>query len=276
MLIKLFKYEWKFFWKVPATINLALVIITLLGITSLISPLWTLDYDIIGALMATSLLFYYLSIFAGSIAVSVYIAIRFYKNVYTDEGYLTNTLPVTPRQIILSKLFVGVLWTAITGLVIMFSVLILVAVGLYSYGDNSIIEIIRELMLAWNDMAEIFREIGFRPFSFTFLCVIYSIISTFFSILMLYSAISLGQMFSRHKVAGAIIWYFVEYMVVQFGSSILMTIIGFSVVNRLDYYDSISSIFDPIMIGSIFLYLLGGFGLYCITEYMLKKKLNLD
>ncbi len=276
MLIKLFKYEWKFFWKVPATINLALIIITILGITSLISPLWTLDYDIIGALMATSLVFYYLAIFAGSIAVSAYIAIRFYKNVYTDEGYLTNTLPVTPRQIILSKLFVGVLWTAITGFVIICSILILIAVGSYSYGDNSIMEIIYELMMAWNDVAELFREIGFRPFSFTFLCIIYSTVSIFFSILMLYSAISLGQMFSRHKVAGAIIWYFVEHMVVQFGSSILMTIMGFFIVNRLDYYDSLSSFFDPILILCILLYLLGGFGLYCITEYMLKKKLNLD
>lgn len=36
---------------------------------------------------------------------------RFYKNLLGDEGYLMFTLPATPAQQILSKLFVGLSWT---------------------------------------------------------------------------------------------------------------------------------------------------------------------
>ena len=38
----------------------------------------------------------------------VFIAYRFYKSVFTEQGYLTNTLPVPQQQIIVAKGRVGV------------------------------------------------------------------------------------------------------------------------------------------------------------------------
>lgn len=273
MLKKLFKYEWKFFWKVPATINLALAIITLLGVTFIISPLWELDSDFIDILMATSMMFYYLSIFAGSIAVSVYIAIRFYRSSYTDEGYLTHTLPVTPRQIILSKLFVSVIWSFITGGVIVISVGVLIATFIFA---SSNLNIFYEIGEVWEEFLSLFGELGFDFYFSAFLVFLLSVAGSFFNILMLFSAISLGQMFSRHRIAGAVVWYIAEYTIVQFGSSILMSITTLSLFNSMDRFDSVSFVTTPLLCGSLVLTLAGSVVLYFITEYMMKKRLNLD
>lgn len=43
---------------------------------------------------------------------------RFYRNLFTDEGYLTLTLPVTANQIVLSKTLAGALWLLIDFLVV--------------------------------------------------------------------------------------------------------------------------------------------------------------
>lgn len=273
MLKKLFKYEWKFFWKVPATINLALAIITLLGVTFIISPLWDLESELISILMSTSLMFYYLSIFACSIAVTVYIAIRFYRSAYTDEGYLTHTLPVTPRQIILSKLFVGTIWTFITGCVIIISVAVLIITFVFASTDFNLFYGIGEV---WEEFLSLFEELGFHFYLSAFLFLLLSVTGSFFNILMLYSAISLGQMFSRHRIAGAVVWYIAEYTIVQFGSSILMSITILGLFNSMDASDSPGSITSLLLGGSFLLTLAGDIILYYITEYMMKKKLNLD
>ena len=275
MLKKLFKYEWKYCWKVPATINLCLIIMTLVGIVSLISPFWTLDYAIIDVLMFTAISLYYLSIIAGSIAVSVYIAVRYYKNVYTDEGYLTNTLPVTPRQIILSKLFVSTIWSFITSIVITISVFLLIHCALISYEN---VNIFSEMANVWSEFVILCEdELGLSLTSFLVAILLSLIISPIFSILMMYSSIALGQLFTKHKIAGAVIWYIIQYMIIQTVTSLIMNVPLFFGLMEADYNNiSPMSIINPIMYGSILLTLAATVGLYFITEYMLKKKLNLD
>ena len=139
MLKKLFKYEWKFFWKIPTAISIFLAILTVIGVISLASPFWSLDITGINIMLGLSLFFYILAIAAGSIAVTVFIAIRYYKNVYTDEGYLTNTLPVTARQIVISKLSVGMIWSLIIGAVVSVSVFSLAYTALLCQEDVDII-----------------------------------------------------------------------------------------------------------------------------------------
>ena len=154
MLKKLFKYEWIFFWKVPTAINVFLVIVTIVGIISLASPFWELDVWGIDILLGLAIFFYIMAIVACSIAVTVYVAVRYYKNIYTDEGYLTNTLPVTARQIVLSKLFTSIIWTMLTGIVVSLSVLSLTYTALYSFSSNFWADFMQELP----DFLEIFRE----------------------------------------------------------------------------------------------------------------------
>ncbi len=274
MLKKLFKYEWKAFWKVPATINIFLLIITALGVISLLSPLWRLDSDIMGPLAVLALMFYYLAIFAGSIAVSVYIAIRFYKNVYTDEGYLTHTLPVTPRSIILSKLFVGTIWTFITAITIVVSVFAL----FMSVISIENINFFEEMKTVWSYFGYFIRHyLNMNVIVFIVFTVLYMILSTFFSIIMMYASVALGQLFTKHKVMGAIIWYIAIYALIQTISSLFINAPLFAQMAALPSINlDVGSYIKPIFVISAIFTLILSAVLFFITEYMMKKKLNLE
>lgn len=277
MLKKLLKYDWKFFWKVPTAINAFLGVITLVGIISLLTPIWELDSNLLEFLMVVMLMLYYIALIAGSLGVNAYIAVRYYKNLYTDEGYLTNTLPVTARQIVLSKVMIGTIWTIITGVVVILSILSLVFVAGLSYGD---INIFTEFFRSYTEYsAEIELALGMNLWSFLLFLILSLIIGSVFSIMMVYSSIALGQLFQKHKIAGAVIWYIVEYMIIQIGTSLAFNIPVLSIMSHdYDYYSTLSfwDVFGPLMLTFIIASLLLNVILFLITEYMLKKKLNLD
>ena len=56
---------------------------------------------------------------------SLLIYIRFYKHFFSDEGYLTFTLPVKRRTLFTSKVLNGVIWQALTVVVVIASVIIM-------------------------------------------------------------------------------------------------------------------------------------------------------
>lgn len=280
MLKKLFKYEWKFFWKIPTAISIFLAILTVIGVISLASPFWSLDITGINIMLGLSLFFYILAIAAGSIAVTVFIAIRYYKNVYTDEGYLTNTLPVTARQIVISKLSVGMIWSLIIGAVVSVSVFSLAYTALLCQED---VDIIYEFFHNLPELMSSFKEeMGISFPLFLVIALIHLLLSTAFSILKMYVAIALGQLFSRHKVAGAILWYIGEYVVFEIITSFIQKMPTysngmFSFFFGVGYgYSSLGDIVLPSMLTSIVFALVFGCGLYFLTEHMLKNRLNLD
>lgn len=51
--------------------------------------------------------------FASSIITLIFILMRYYKNFFTDEGYLTFTLPVTPHELLWTKLISGMIWLSL-------------------------------------------------------------------------------------------------------------------------------------------------------------------
>lgn len=98
MLGKLIKHEWRAVWKVPGFVNLFLLLYTFAGILSLHSSIWESDNKIIETLLILATFFYFISIIVISFIVMVYITVRFFKNIYTDEGYLMHTLPVSQED----------------------------------------------------------------------------------------------------------------------------------------------------------------------------------
>lgn len=278
MLGKLIKYDWKSFWKVPAIINLSLIIITIGGAVSLVSPLWKLESDLIASLMVASVMFYYFAIFAGSIAVSVYIAVRYYKNIYTDEGYLTHTLPVKPRDIILSKLLIGFIWNIITGLVICFSILFLLWIVLSSFGDDYTV-IMQDIQYVFRDLAYIFEmELGVNLPFLLFSLIIYMIVSTIFSILMIFSSIALGQMFPKHRVMGAVMWYIIEYLIIQFGTTLFINV-PVMLLSTASFYNNavnFGRFLHSLLYGSMAITIILSVIMFFISEIFMRKKLNLE
>ena len=132
MLTKLISHEWKDTFKVPA---LLLTITVLLSAASLVY-FSVADQASAGTdLNVRNFVLYiaYILILSGlSMILTIYFAIRFYKNLYTDEGYLMFTLPVSRSQLIWSKLIVSMAWGILSAVLaaLMWTMVLSVAGGL--------------------------------------------------------------------------------------------------------------------------------------------------
>ena len=124
MLGKLFKYDMRALSKVLLPVHGAVLAVGLLGVLAAFVG-YTLDdmalkstsvevtIGMMTAVMAAVMLFSLLAMIIAAGATLVVIIHRFYKNLFTDEGYLTLTLPASANQVVLAKLLAGLLWSLI-------------------------------------------------------------------------------------------------------------------------------------------------------------------
>jgi len=178
-----------------------------------------------------------------SISTLILIIRRFKGSVYDRQGYLTLTLPVSEHQIILSKLLGAFIWSLASSLVFILSIYII-------------------LVLTGANFLDIFSlEYLFKFYMDSlWLSVISFILSTVASILCIYLAISIGQLFNEYRTALAVL----AYIVIQ-------TILGFVGLNLridIDYNWMISFEIVKDLILSVAFYL--------GTYYILKNKVNLQ
>ena len=70
------------------------------------------------------IILYFIIVSAASFATSIVIVVRFYKNLFSGQGYLTRTLPVTSGQHLLAKTISGSIWVIVNFLATILSVVI--------------------------------------------------------------------------------------------------------------------------------------------------------
>lgn len=266
MLGKLFKYEWKTASKMLLLIH---------GVVILFAILSRVFLEVSGGLESDSLiaglLIFTMVMAIGSTAIfnTIYIANRFYKNVFTDQGYLTNTLPVTPVQIILSKGFVGILWIVIDFLFLCLSMIILFATSGFFSGFS---EFMQELGRALPDAS---HELSF------WLTIILLILTPVTLILQMYFSVAVGNIFSGHKILGAVGVFVGIYTIRQIITTLGMTLTGYKIFTEVN--DSsittqarILDTFDSTMILSLVIVLICIAAFWFGTKYIMTKKLNLQ
>lgn len=76
----------------------------------------------------------YYGLMAYTIATAIILLVQFYKNHFTDEGYLTFTLPVTTHQHLLSSFLSILIWAASTILTLFVCIIILTS-PMYASSD---------------------------------------------------------------------------------------------------------------------------------------------
>ena len=72
--------------------------------------------DLLTALCTIAFVFVICGISAFSFLYLILVVIRYYRNFFTDEGYLTFTLPVKRNQLLLSKFITSIIASATTGM----------------------------------------------------------------------------------------------------------------------------------------------------------------
>lgn len=204
MLRKLFKHE------IRATFAPVLIVCAVLlafgGITRLfyaMAPLTEDFYDIFYVIAMLMNSFQMLGFSAATMFVTVLIAYRFYNTVYGNEGYCTLMLPVPRDRIIISKMFVGIMWLVLCYGSFILSYVISSA-GVSS--DESTVDTVVDIY------ATLFNEIGLaleiNPTVYIIEFVILMIISIFGTVLPIFCAVSIGQLFKKHRIFGAVAAYF--------------------------------------------------------------------
>lgn len=131
MLKKLFRYDFKALCRVLVPLHLAAVGVGVLAslagfagysLSELSHAFGDAIDQLVTLLEGLAALFIGLSmllLFCATVTTFVVVIVRFYRNLFTDEGYLTLTLPVTAGQILTAKVLAGMLWMLIDAVVVL-------------------------------------------------------------------------------------------------------------------------------------------------------------
>jgi len=201
-------------------------------------------------------------------ATSIIVAVYFYRNLFSKHGYLSWTIPASASQHLASKTITGYAWVIINYLIIIGAVVFFFAIP----------------DIPWNEIAESFtEELGISFSTFWGTTFIIGIIGSFCTVMSFYIAIVLGQLFSNHRVLGAVIVYFVLTLVVQILASVVLFIgpdgLSLFIAESLtapDYAVSWGSQYLRLMWTTGIVSLVEGIVFYVITYYIMNKKLNLN
>lgn len=284
MLRKLLKHEWKSVNKVLLPVNLFIILITIVGCTVLNTDIFDTEESWPIALFL--LIFYVLSLMTFASITLIYIYVRFYKNLFTAEGYLMHTLPVTPIQLFHSKLIVGFSWSAFNCLLTLFSTAALGFSAIVTVAKEENIDDISRFFLDdpivnnRNQSFSFSEMFGYPPATFLILILLLLLTGCLVSILMGYLSILLGQLMEKHKLAASIGFFIVIYFFMQMVTSIAILLPNSNtLVNAMDndtsvYFTNIfyRNLFPASIISQIIL----SVAFYFASCLLVRRKVNLD
>ena len=209
----------------------------------------------------------YVCLFIATVAGSVLVAIRrFYKNLMSEEGYLMFTLPVKTRHLVLSKLFAAIVWSIVSALVCIVSIMILAFTP----------DAFRAIGYWWSEMVRAAYIQGFSMDFVLLLEVILAILAELVYLYMsIYAAISATNFVNRHRVWMGIGVYILINIVSQIINTLLTigqwTATQGSVVGVI-LADQVNGYIHGILLQSIIVSLILSAALFVGTNWVLKKK----
>ena len=263
---KLMKYELK------ATYKWYLIISGVLAILSIFAGLlassvitgaatYTADttYTIVGIIV--------LVIFAGYIGLTLtnYIIIirRFYNNIFGREGYLTWTLPTGSHTVLLVKVTSALIWSIFCFISLILSLLIFLGVIGLAQQQN-----------IFDLLGPLFEHIGS---SLIWQSLLFQVLATISGILMLYCAISLGQLFINNRIVMAFVFGFILWVVLSIIGRLFPSI-SISELSRTATMssDTLSDILVVNFIPAYIYEVVKIVAMYFTVHYVTKFKLNLQ
>ncbi len=280
MLKKCLKHEWKACWKNMALLNGAAIFMGALGGGGVF---FSRIHDLPDLLVILYMLAYAVILIAAAVMTQVLMIQRYYKNLFTDEGYLTNVLPVSATDHILSKMLVYGAWSILNGLSVLASFVFLLLPSAIQYFtgntlifDNEVMTFSDFLEYIWTQITcvadaafsliGITTHIGMALFS-----IVGFFASLFFGILLFYACISIGSLVSSHKILTAFLAYIGMTTVIQiFGGISIVRVFQSSTPSAVVTVSSVSSV------SSLVITVVLCAVLFLICRYILSRRLNLS
>ena len=186
---------------------------------------------------------------------------RFYKSRFTDEGYLTFTLPVTNHQLLLSSITNTTLNLLIVGVVTVVTVLLIFLLALSAVPDVAVWE---ELKQVWPEILAVLKQAAAEDAGLLALMAFSGVASFFCQIIQLMLAVTIGALIAKkHKLLAAVGVYYGINMAVSFLTSMVSI---YALNNNQPYvFMGIQGIVSAALVA-------GG---YFLMHYLTSRKLNL-
>lgn len=276
MLGKLVKHEWKSTYRMGCLMLFFTLMVTFLGWISFQSPMWRQlkEYDYVRSfgpldfLSIIVLLMYVFMLVGIAYAIQIYLGVHFYRTMYTDQGYLTHTLPVSKHEILCSKILVGGLWMLIVNAAVFLSCVVVLGslVGAFMSDEYTWSMFWKELSPSLRNYFTLFG----LSYSFYFVILILSaVVGPFVSVTILFGAITAGQLFARARVLMAILCYLGVCMVNGLVSSAVQSVLAFSSLGQ-------GALMDISTNSSLFVQLAAAVLLYFVSHQIITKRLNME
>jgi hypothetical protein len=262
MFAKLLKHEIKSTGGLLGILSLAALGVGVLGgfllRMTFDAPAMSESYEVISVVSAISLPFIFLSLFTYSIGSGIYLIVRFYKHKFTDQGYLTFTLPVRTWQIYFSSLINMLLWSLIIGVTAILAFILIFFIGVYDTASwNMMMEMPMDFTEVFESFGSTFGMLGVASFLVTFVS---GNVLTIFSV-------TLGCVVAKkHKVLASIGFYYAITMAISTITSFISTMLLL-----MSEGESFDAMFLPSVVVHFVMIIVGSW----LSIWLMKKKLNL-
>ena len=212
-----------------------------------------------------------LLVMAGVIAIAVctaaslfFVIYRFYKRYFTDEGYLTFTLPVNNHQILLSSITNCIFCELLTFVAAAAAAAIIGGMFLLSLNSTQTI-VWADVWVSWEEFWLLIADSFGKNVDQFALVGFSSIVGAFSELILLMVAVTIGALIARkHKILAAVGVYYGIGMVRSFVMSMLM-------LNATTSEDVNALLASPGVMG-LTLSVCG----YFLMHWRISKKLNLN
>ena len=272
MFAKLLKREWKASCRLLSIMSLAALGVAVLEAVVFRMLITGAEPDrsgMVSGTMVQMMLFLSLAIVAYVIGVQIFLIVRFYKNKFTDEGYLTFTLPVSCQQIFLSSMLNMAIWTVISGAVTALCIAVIIGGGTFGLVDERIWD------FAWKGIISAFQS-NAALFGGTYwpLLIVNGIVGLFSSPVLIMTAFTLGAVIAKkHKVMASLGMIYLISMVASIATTILMTFVGAATIGSS--LDQAALALQAAYYSEVFLQIAMVIGGYLLSVWLMKNKLTL-
>lgn len=269
MVRKLYKHEFLAWLRVMSVIWI--ITLAMAGVHRLLQ-LFETDTIYYGIVSGSALFVYFVAVMACVASPEIFGIVRFYRNFFTGEGYLTFTLPVTQRAHLWVKLSTAVIFSAASVLVCLLSVMVITAGEVFS-------EILKAAAFLFQEFSgeELLHVIGWL-LELTVLLLVAN-----FSTHLLYgTCICIGQLFRKNRILAAVGVYFGFYLIGQAVNTVLS--VAIVILGETGILDSLVIFLENqaeaaihLFFGvSILLSALLALVYWLISHSILRKRLNLE
>ena len=271
MLGKLVKHDFIATWKLPAALD---VLVIALGIMTglLIQLIPHVEGSMgIGIFMLSFIGVFYIGIIAANVVTIILIVMRYYRNLYTAEGYLTFTLPVKTDMIVHSKVITGAVWMFLSYVSTIISILIAGSgfITAFDVSGKELREFIREL----------YSLFGANSPGFIVVIVLTFLITPAASALSMYFCVSVGQLWHSHKILGTVLCIIGIYIVNQVFSQVSFFASGFwgmMTSTGADIDASFGGVYLRMLIILLIFEIIESAVFYAVCLIINRNKVNLD